>query len=148
LDQLIQLAISTYCNWDITNREKDKRQDLIAAPTRLGPTAQVCYHGGQEGHFCRECLRGDSLGDSPTSKWDPTLSAKVTTGGLSAPVSRWKVRCHLLWIDGSRLPVHAPLLGINVEPHDSCYHTKKDHFPARQWSSFLCLIFLSQSPVQ
>jgi hypothetical protein len=25
LDQLIQLAMSIYYNWDITNREKDKR---------------------------------------------------------------------------------------------------------------------------
>jgi hypothetical protein len=60
------------------------------------------------------------------------------------------VRCHLLWIDGSQPPVHALLLGIDVEePHGSHYDKKpKDHFPARQWSSFLCLIFLSQSPVQ
>jgi hypothetical protein len=54
LDQLIQLAISVYYNWDITNREKDKRHDLIAAPTQLGPTSMVvCYHSGQEGHFCK-----------------------------------------------------------------------------------------------
>jgi hypothetical protein len=66
LDQLIQLATSIYYNRDITNREKGKRYDLIAAPTQLGPTSQVCYHGGQEGHFCRECLRGDSPGGSPT----------------------------------------------------------------------------------
>jgi hypothetical protein len=33
LDQLIQLPISIYYNWDITNREKNKRHDLIAAPT-------------------------------------------------------------------------------------------------------------------
>jgi hypothetical protein len=35
LDQLTQLTISIYYNQDITNREKDKRHDLIAAPTRL-----------------------------------------------------------------------------------------------------------------
>jgi hypothetical protein len=40
LDQLIQLAISYY-NWDITNREKDKRHDLIAAPTWLVPSSRV-----------------------------------------------------------------------------------------------------------
>jgi hypothetical protein len=39
LDQLIQLAITIYYNWGITNREKDKRYDLIAAPTQLGPTS-------------------------------------------------------------------------------------------------------------
>jgi hypothetical protein len=34
LDQLVQLAMSVYYNWDITNREKDKgHHDLIAAPT-------------------------------------------------------------------------------------------------------------------
>jgi hypothetical protein len=33
MDQLIQLAISIHYNWDSTNREKDKRHDLIAAPT-------------------------------------------------------------------------------------------------------------------
>jgi hypothetical protein len=38
LDQLIQLAMSVYYNWDITNREKDKRHhDLFATPTQLGP---------------------------------------------------------------------------------------------------------------
>jgi hypothetical protein len=97
-------------------------------------------------------LKGDSLGDSPTPNRDPALSAKVTTGGLSAPVSRWKARCHLLWIDGSQPPVHAPLLGIDVEePHGNHYHKKqktKDHFLAKQWSSCLCLIFLSGSLVQ
>jgi hypothetical protein len=65
LDQLIQLAISVYYNWDITNREKDKRHDLIAAPTRLGPTSRVCYHSGQEGHFFRECLRGTAWETGP-----------------------------------------------------------------------------------
>jgi hypothetical protein len=39
-----------------------------------------------------------------------------TTGGLSAPtpIFRWKVRCHLLWIDGSQPPVHASLLAIGL----------------------------------
>jgi hypothetical protein len=62
------------------------------------------------------------------------------------PASRWKTRCHLLWIDGSQPPVHNPLLGIDVEePHG---RKTKDHFPPRQWSLFLCFIFLSRSPVQ
>jgi hypothetical protein len=65
LDQVIQLAMSIYYNWDITNREEDNRHGLIAAPAQLGLTSQVCHHGGQEGLFYRECLRGDSLGDSP-----------------------------------------------------------------------------------
>jgi hypothetical protein len=63
----------------------------------------------------RMLQRGNSPGDSPTLNRDPALSAKVTTGGLSAPASRWKAKCHLLWIDGFWPPVHAPLLGIDVE---------------------------------
>jgi hypothetical protein len=135
LDQLMQLAISLYYNWDITIREKNKRYDLIAAPTRLGPTSRVCYYGGQDDHFYRECLRGDSPGDSPAPNQDLILSAKVTTGGLSAPISRWKVRCHLLWIDGSQPPVHAPLLASMLRRLMVAIiiHTQKkpkDHFPA------------------
>jgi hypothetical protein len=99
LDQLTQLAISASYNCDITNREKDKRHDLIAAPTQ---PSRGCYHGGQEGYFYTEWLRGNNPGDRPAPNQDPTLSTKVTTGGLSAPVSRWKVKCHLLWIDGSQ----------------------------------------------
>jgi hypothetical protein len=139
--------MSVYYNQDITNkREKGKRHhDLIAAlregPTRLGPASWTCYHDGQ---------KGDSPGVSPAPNWDPILSAKVTTGGPSAPVSSWKVRCHLLWIDGFWPPVLAPLLGINVEEPWRSHNGRKvkGHFPARQWSPFLCLTFLSWSPVQ
>jgi hypothetical protein len=60
-------------------------------------------------------VKGDGPGVSPTHNCDPTLSTAITTGGLSAPASRWKARCHLLWIDGSWPPVHALLLGIDVE---------------------------------
>jgi hypothetical protein len=66
------------------------------------------------------------------------------------PISRRKVRCHLLWIDGSWPPVHVPFLGIDVEePRGSHYGRKaKDNFLARQWSLFVCLTILSWSPVQ
>jgi hypothetical protein len=49
-----------------------------------------------------------------------------------------------------RPPVHAPLINIDIkEPWGSHNGQKaKGHFPVRQWSSFLCLTFLSQSPVQ
>jgi hypothetical protein len=64
----------------LRGEEKDKRHHgLIAAlresPTRLGPVSWTCYCGGQEGHFCRECLKGDSPGDSPTPNpnQDPAL---------------------------------------------------------------------------
>jgi hypothetical protein len=77
--------------------------------------------------FLQRMLKGESPGDSPAPNQDPALCAKVTTGGLSAPVSRWKARCHLLWIDVSRSPVHTPLLGIDVEePHSSHYDKKKN----------------------
>jgi hypothetical protein len=39
LDQLIiQLAMSVYYNWDITNREKDKRHHGLSAALREGLT--------------------------------------------------------------------------------------------------------------
>jgi hypothetical protein len=70
-------------------------------------------------------LKGDSPGVNPTPNQNSALSAKVTTGGLSALASKWKVRCHLLWIDGSRPPVHAQLLGIDVEePYGNHYGRK------------------------
>jgi hypothetical protein len=34
-------------------------------------------------------LKADSMGDSPDPDRDPALSARVITGGLSAPVTRW-----------------------------------------------------------
>jgi hypothetical protein len=55
----------------------------------------------RRGTSAENALKGDSLGDSSAPNWDPAFSAKVTTRGLSAPISRWKAGCHLLWIDGS-----------------------------------------------
>jgi hypothetical protein len=107
LDQLMQLAMSVYYNHDVTKkREKDKsHHDLIVAirecPTQLEPTSQACYHCGQKGHFHRECLKGGQSRRKPQPPPRPCPLCKGTTGGLSPPVSRWKVRCHLLWIDGS-----------------------------------------------
>jgi hypothetical protein len=69
----------------------------------------------RRGTSSENAQKRDSPGDSPSPSQDPDLSAKVTTGGLSAPVSRGKVRCHLLWIDGSQPPVHAPLINIDIE---------------------------------
>jgi hypothetical protein len=54
----------------------------------------------RKGTSTENAQKGDSPGDSPGSHWDPALSAKVTTRGLVVPISRWKVGCHLLWIDG------------------------------------------------
>jgi hypothetical protein len=40
LDQLIPLAISMYYNWDITNREKDKRHEFTTMVDRRGTSAK------------------------------------------------------------------------------------------------------------
>jgi hypothetical protein len=56
----------------------------------------------RRGTSTENAQKGDSLGDDPSPHQDPDLSVKVTTGGLCASISRWKVRCHLLWIDGSQ----------------------------------------------
>jgi hypothetical protein len=136
--------MSEYYNQDITNREKKKRHDLIAAPTRLGSTSWVCYHGRQEGHFCTECLRGDSLGDSATLKQDPALSAKVTTGTLSAPSPdrRWGATSYELM--GPSLLFMLHFLASMLRSLMVVIIIKKErYFPTKQWSSFL-----SQYPVQ
>jgi hypothetical protein len=70
-------------------------------------------------------LKGYSPGDSPAPNQDPAFSEKLTTGSLSAHVCRWKVRCHLLWIDRSQPPVHAPLLGNNVEESNGSHYGEK-----------------------
>jgi hypothetical protein len=48
----------------------------------------------------RECPKGGQPRRQPWPPRDFAPSARVTTGGLSAPVSRQKTGCHLLWIDG------------------------------------------------
>jgi hypothetical protein len=55
----------------------------------------------RRGTSAENVQKGDSLEDSPSPHQDPALSVKVTSGGLSAPVFRWKAGCHLLWINGS-----------------------------------------------
>jgi hypothetical protein len=87
LDQLIQPAMSVHYNWDITNREKDKRHhDLIAAPTQLGPTSRVCYHCGWEGHFHRECKKVGQPGRWPHPQPGP---CPLSEG------NHWRSKCPL-----------------------------------------------------
>jgi hypothetical protein len=93
--------------------------------------------------------RGDSLGDSPAPLQDSAFSARVTTEGLRASISRWKVSCHLLWIDGSQPPVHAPLINIDIEkPQVVKMVEKQTVIFLLDSGPFLCLTFLSWSPVQ
>jgi hypothetical protein len=105
LDPSVQLAVSVYYNWDITKERK-----MTNTMTSLQLSEKAPPDWGLHLEFAtvvdrralpQGMLKGRQLRRQPRPPWDPALSAKVTTGGLSAPVSRWKVRCHLLWIDGS-----------------------------------------------
>jgi hypothetical protein len=90
----MQLAMSVYCNQDLTKKkEKDKGQhDLIAAlrecPPHRGLCPELATIVDRWGTSSGNPHNGDSLGDSPSPHWDLVLSAKVTTGGLSAPISK------------------------------------------------------------
>jgi hypothetical protein len=67
-----------------------------------GLQPELAFIEDRRGTSTENVQKGDSLGDDPTHLQDPALSAKVTTGGPSALISRWKAGCHLLWIDGSQ----------------------------------------------
>jgi hypothetical protein len=84
LDQLMQLAMTVYYNQDVTKKkENDKRHHDLITALRECPT-QACYHCGQDGS-----KKGTDWETDPVSTGIlPPLSAKVTTGGLSALVSR------------------------------------------------------------
>jgi hypothetical protein len=69
------------------------------APPNWGLHPELATIEDRRGTSAENVLKGDSLGDSPTLLCDPAHSAKVTTGDLSAPISRWKAGCHL---NGSR----------------------------------------------
>jgi hypothetical protein len=113
--------MSVYYNQNITKERKRQKITMTSlqlsekAPPNWGLHLEFATMVDRRGTFTGNAKRGDSPGDSPTPLWDPAFSARVTTGGLSAPVSRWKVRCLLLRIYVSQTPVHAPLLGIHVE---------------------------------
>jgi hypothetical protein len=85
------------------------------APSNWGLYPELATMVDRRGTSAQNAQKGDSLGDSPTPNQDPALSERVTTRGLNAPITRWKVRCHVLWIDGSRPLVHAPLINISIE---------------------------------
>jgi hypothetical protein len=86
-------AMPVHCNQDVTKKRHSSQGT---------PASQACCHCGQEGTSTENAQKGHSLGVSPSPHQDLAFSAKVTTGGLSAPVSMWKTGCLLLWIDGSQ----------------------------------------------
>jgi hypothetical protein len=101
LDQLMQLAVSVYYNWDITKREKSIRdirpncrsQGVLHLMGLHPKLATIVDRSGTSGENAQN---GDSPGDSPSPHQDLAPSAKVTTRVLSVPISRWNVGCHLL----------------------------------------------------
>jgi hypothetical protein len=66
LDQLMQLAMSVYYNWDLTKkREKDKKYHVLIValkeyPTQWGSVSQACYHCDRKGTFEGNAQKGDS----------------------------------------------------------------------------------------
>jgi hypothetical protein len=58
------------------------------APLDWGLQPEFATIVDRRGTSAENAQKGDSPGDSPTSHKDPTLSAKVITEGLSAPISR------------------------------------------------------------
>jgi hypothetical protein len=62
-----------------------------SAPLDWGLHPELATIVDRRGTSAENAQKGNSPGDSPSSHRDPILSAEVTTGGLSAPDSRWKV---------------------------------------------------------
>jgi hypothetical protein len=80
--------MSVYYNWDITKRrEKDKKTSLQLserAPPDWGLHPELATIVDRRGISSENAQKGDSQGDSPNPLWNPALSSRVTTGGLSA----------------------------------------------------------------
>jgi hypothetical protein len=85
------------------------------APPYWGLHPELATIVDRRGTSIENAQKGDSPGESPTPNRDPALSAEVTTGGLSAPISRWKAGTTSYGLMGPGTPVHAPLPSINVE---------------------------------
>jgi hypothetical protein len=100
LDQLIQLPVSVYYNQNLTKKRKKDKKTPWPNHSSQGVHPKFATIVDRRGTSTGNAQKGDSPGDSPSPHQDLAPSAKVTTGGLSAPVSKWKARSHLLWIDG------------------------------------------------
>jgi hypothetical protein len=98
-------AMSVSYNWDLTKkRKKDKKTPTMtksqlsgSAPPNGGLHPKLATIVDRRGNSTGNAQKGGQPGRQP---WPPPT--KVTTRGLSAPVSRWKAGCHYLWFDGSQ----------------------------------------------
>jgi hypothetical protein len=98
---------SVYYSQDLTKKsDKDKKhKDLIAALREFPTGVPLPGHATNEDRkdtFIESVKEGGCPGDSPSPLWDHAPYVKATNGGLSVPISKWKARCHLPWIDGSQ----------------------------------------------
>jgi hypothetical protein len=109
----------------LKKKEKDKRHhDLFAGlrewPTQLGLHPELATIVDRRSTSAENAQKGDSTGDSSGPHQDPALSAKVTTGGLSASISRWRrgATSYGLMGPGASCPdsnVEEPWVTITVE---------------------------------
>jgi hypothetical protein len=87
----MQLAMSVYYNQDVTKREKRIRNIRTSSqlsgstPPNGGLHPELATIVDRRGTSAENAQKGDSPGDIPSAHQDLALSAKVTTGGLSAP---------------------------------------------------------------
>jgi hypothetical protein len=117
------------------------------APPDWGLHPELATMVDRRGTSAENAQKGASLGVSSAPKWDPALSARVTTGGLTASLSPDGRRDATSYgLMGPRHLSTLHFLASMLRSHN-CRKTK-GRFPARQWSSFLCLTFLSWSPAQ
>jgi hypothetical protein len=120
------------------------------SPPDWGLNPELAIMVGEEGHFCSECSERGQPGSQPCPQPGPCPLCKG---------NQWRSKCPCLQIEGEVPPPMDWWVPASC-PHSTSWHQcwgaswqplwqkTTDHFPARQWSSFLCLTFLSRSPVQ
>jgi hypothetical protein len=107
LDQLMHLAMSVYYNWDITLKKKKKtRNTMIHCRSQRGPNLTgACilsllplWTGGA---LPQRMHKRGTTRETARPLPEPCPLCKGNHWRSKCPISRWKVWCHLLWIDGS-----------------------------------------------
>jgi hypothetical protein len=124
-----------------------------SAPPNWGLHPKLATIVNRRGTSTENAQKGNSLGDSPSPHQDPVLSAKVTTGGLSAPHLQMEGGVPppmYLWVPGP--PVQAPLLIVNIKESQVSIMVEKQKviFLQDSGACFSVLPFFpgSWSPVQ